>query len=78
MSVDPEALEAEAAERYIEIRDASVVKDEFLAEHRAAARELNDTRDDLLGRAAALRNIEGMPEAERQAILAELTKTEDG
>ena len=76
MSEEASALEAEAQDLYVEIRDASVVKDEFLAEHRANAKALNDERDALLGQAAALRKIEGMPEAERQAILAELTKVE--
>ena len=78
MSEEAEALEAEAQDLYVEIRDASVVKDEFLAEHRANAKELNDERDAKLGRAAALRKIDGMPEAEQQAILAELTKTGGG
>ena len=77
MSEEAEALEAEAKVLYVEIRDASVEKDEFLATHRAAAKELNDNRDALLGRAAALRKVDGMPEAEKQAILAELTKTGD-
>ncbi len=53
MSEEAEALEAEAQDLYVEIRDASVVKDEFLAEHRANAKELNDARDAALGRAAA-------------------------
>ena len=74
MSEEADALEDEAQDLYVEIRDASVVKDEFLADHRAKAKVANDTRDALLGRAAALRKVDGMPEAEKVAILAELTK----
>ena len=68
------ALQAEVDALRQQRKDLSNSKDAFLADYREQAFELKDELDTLVAEANAAATVEGMSEADRQAIGAELVK----
>ena len=73
-----EALQAEVDELRQELKDLSNAKDAYVADFREESLAKWAELDTLIAEAAAAGTVEEMSEADRQAILVELTKTGGG
>ena len=69
-----EALQAEVDALRQRRKDLSNEKDAYIADYREQALELKGELDTLVAEANAAATVEGMSEADRQAIGAELVK----